>query len=322
MRIAVMGSGAVGAYFGAKLALAGNDVVFIARGNHLAAMRCDGLRVHSPGGGLHIEKSIFTETPSDVGIVDMVLFCVKSYDTQLAADALDPLIGRDTTILSLQNGIDNAAKIAYRWGTERTLAGVVYIGAHVSAPGVVDHSSGGRIILGPLKGSPAEKSYALQTIFLTAGVPCEISSDSEQIQWAKLLWNAPFCAIACITRANVAEILGSQDLREVALECMKEVQAAAKTCGVEINSRLFSETLNFSSSLGPFKPSMLQDLEAGKPLEYEAFNGIVVKSLKEHGQQAPVNRVFYASLHYFDSQIRKGHYAGQHAHTHNHSNLP
>ena len=305
-----------GAYFGAMLARAGNDVGFIARGNHLATMRWQGLSVHSPGANLRLEKSLFTDTPADIGIVDLVLFCVKSYDTQTAAAALGPLVGSDTSILSLQNGIDNPAKIAERWGKERTWSGVVYVGAQISGPGIVTHSSGGRIILGPVKSKPAEKVHAIKSIFSAAGVPCEIVSNIEQLQWEKLLWNAPFCAIACITRANVAEILSSQQLSEVAVECMKEVQAAAKTRGINIDSKLFRDTLNFSSSLGSFKPSMLQDLEAGKPLEYEAFNGIVVRSLLEHGLEAPVNRVFYATLAYLDSEIRNKRYIGQHARTH------
>jgi 2-dehydropantoate 2-reductase len=322
MRIAVMGSGAVGAYFGAKLARAGNDVAFVARGNHLTAMRCHGLHVHSPEGNLHVQNSLFTETPSDIGIVDLILFCVKSYDTQTAVKALGPLIGPDTTILSLQNGIDNPAKIAEQWGAERTWAGVVYIGAHISSPGIVNHSSGGRIISGPLKSKPAEKIYAIESILSAAGVPCQIVSNIQQIQWTKLLWNAPFCAIACITGANVAEILRSQELTAIAVECMKEVRAAARTRDIDIDSQLISDTLKFSKSLGSFKPSMLQDLEAGKPLEYEAFNGIVVRLLKEHGLEAPVNRVFYATLAYRESQDRAGRYTAQHARTHNSSNPP
>src|SRR5688572_5587586 len=148
MRIAVMGTGAVGGYFGAKLAAAGHEIVFIARGIHLEAMRRTGLRIDSPNGEVRVSDSLFTNNPAEFGAADLVLFCVKSYDTETAAKALAPLIRDRTVILSLQNGVDNPVKIARAWGTQRTFAGVVYIGAQVAAPGVIFHSSGGKIVFG------------------------------------------------------------------------------------------------------------------------------------------------------------------------------
>ena len=131
MRIAIMGTGAVGGYFGAKLAAAGNDVVFIVRQKQLATLRSKGLRVESPGGNLHVQNALFTHSAADAANADLVLFCVKSYDTTEATAALAPLMSGRTAILSLQNGIDNPAKIADRWGADRTFAGVVYIGAQI-----------------------------------------------------------------------------------------------------------------------------------------------------------------------------------------------
>ncbi|MCE3242889.1 MAG: putative 2-dehydropantoate 2-reductase (Ketopantoate reductase) reductase, partial [Deltaproteobacteria bacterium] len=162
MRIAVMGTGAVGGYFGAKLAAAGDDVVFIARQRHLPGLRRNGLRIESFNGDLHVRNGLFTDSPADAGMVDLVLFCVKSYDTTEAAAALAPMISKQTAILSLQNGIDNPDKIAGFWGTERTLAGVVYIGAQVSAPGVIQHSSGGKIVLGPISGHPRDTAHRVE----------------------------------------------------------------------------------------------------------------------------------------------------------------
>ena len=127
----------------------------------------------------------------------------------------------------------------------------------------------------------------------------------RNVQWRKLLWNAPFCAISCMTRATAKEIVESDSLTKLALDCMMEVREAAKTQAVDLDPALFDETLNFSKSLGDFKPSMLQDLEAGKPLEYEAFNGIVVKLLRQTGKEAPTNQVFYGTLEYLDKKIRK-----------------
>ena len=304
MRVAVMGAGAVGGYFGARLAAASNDIAFIARGRHLAAMRQQGLTLESPQGNLHIRDALFTDDLSQVGVVDLVLFCVKSYDTQATAAQLASLIGDRTIILSLQNGVDNADKIAQRWGYQRTLAGVVYIGSQLLQPGKIRHSSGGRIVFGALDGQAHESTLAVERLLSSARISCEISKAIRNIQWRKLLWNAPFCAISCLTHTSVKEIVESDSLTKLALDCMAEVREAAQTQAIDLDPALFEETLNFSKTLGDFKPSMLQDFEAGKPLEYEAFNGIVVKLLGHIGKQAPTNHVFYGALKYLDKKIR------------------
>jgi 2-dehydropantoate 2-reductase len=304
IRIAVMGAGAVGGYFGAKLSASGNDVVFVARGAHLDALRRDGLRVDSPGGDLRIQNALFTSDYGEVGAVDLILFCVKSYDTDAAVRALAPMIGNTTLILSLQNGVDNADKIAAHWGEQHTLAGVVYLGSQLVGPGAIKHSAGGRIVFGELEGSVRDRTRSVQRALTAAGIPAEISKDIRKAQWRKLLWNAPFCAISCLTRATVKEIIESDSLRQLAVDCMNEVRQAARTQGVDLEPELIDETLDFSKSLGGFKPSMLQDLEARKPLEYQAFNGVVLKLLRQSGKEAPVNQIFYGALAYLDKKLR------------------
>src|SRR5262245_7989605 len=305
MRIAVMGAGAVGAYFGAKLAAARHNLAFIARGKHLAAMQANGLKVNSPSGNLHIAQARFTADTKEIGAVDLILFCVKSYDTIGAAASLKPMIGPDTMILSLQNGVDNAEKIAQLWGEKRTLAGVVYIGAQVTEPAVVTHSAGGKVVFGQMDGAVSESAKAVEHLLSAAGIPRELHVSIQRVQWSKLLWNAPFCAISCLTRASMKQIVESAPLLELARECMTEVKTAAHTRGVDLSPALFDETISFSRGLGEFKPSMLQDLEAGKPLEYEAFNGVVVKHLRRAGKAAPVNQSFYALLEHLDEKIRE-----------------
>jgi 2-dehydropantoate 2-reductase len=305
MRIAVMGSGAVGGYFGAKLAAAGHELVFLARGKALDAMRRAGLRISSTNGDLHITDAVFSASPAEVGRVDLILFCVKSYDTEAAAQSLASMVGRHTTILSLQNGIDNPSKIARLWDERRTLAGVVYIGAQSESPGVIIHSGGGKIIFGQLDEKAEDSAKAVERLLLQAGIPCELSSNIQKVQWTKLLWNAPFCAISCLTRADVKQIVESDALTKLALDCMAEVQAAAGSRGVDLPRALFEETMAFSKGLGAFKPSMLQDLIARKPLEYEAFNGIVTNILQQAGQAAPINQTFYALLRQLDNQLRE-----------------
>jgi 2-dehydropantoate 2-reductase len=305
MRIAVIGTGAVGGYFGAKLAAAGHELAFLARGKHLDALQATGLRVVSPNGDLHIQQAQFLANPAQAGVVDVILFCVKSYDTQAAVESLGPLLSAKTIIVSLQNGIDNPQKIAAVWPGQRILAGVVYIGAEISFPGVIRHSNGGKIVFGELDGQTDQSAIRIERLLSEAEIPCQLSSKIEEVQWSKLLWNAPFCAISCLARANIKQIVASAPLTRLALDCMGEVQSAAELRSVILPRTLFDQTIAFSRGLGAFKPSMLQDLEAGKPLEYDAFNGFVVKILQASGRAAPINQAFYSLLHHLERQSRE-----------------
>jgi 2-dehydropantoate 2-reductase len=304
MRIAVMGSGAVGGYFGAKLAAAKHQVAFIARGSHLAALRANGLLVKSANGDLHIRDGHFTSDTQTVRQVDLILFCVKSYDTVTAAEIIKPMVSDQTLILSLQNGIDNPEKLARIYGERRILPAVVYVGAHVSAPGVIAHSTGGRIIFGQMDNEIGDPAQRVAKLLTDAGIPREVTAEIGKVQWTKLLWNAPFCAISCLTQANVKQIVESESLVKLALDCMAEVRAAAQTKDIDLDRQLCDDVLTFSRTLGAFKPSMLQDLEANKPLEYDAFNGVVVRLLEAAGRSAPINQTFFAMLAFLDRKIR------------------
>jgi 2-dehydropantoate 2-reductase len=207
--------------------------------------------------------------------------------------------------LSLQNGVDNPEKIACRWDALRTFAGVVYIAGQISAPGVMLHSAGGKIIFGELDGSTGDTAKLIAQILAAADIPCDLHPVIQKVQWTKLLWNAAFCAISCLTCANMKQIVESEPLINLAFACMVEVQTAALTRGIALPRGLLDQAVAFSKGLGEFRPSMLQDLEAGKPLEYEALNGIIVKLLNQAGKQAPINQTFYATLQYFDKKIRE-----------------
>jgi 2-dehydropantoate 2-reductase len=304
VRIAVMGAGAVGGYFGARLVANSNEVAFIARGPHLTALRRGGLTVESFQKNLHIRDALFTDDLNEVGPMDLILFCVKSYDTEPVAQSLGPMMGSETVILSLQNGVDNADKIARLWRNHHVLAGVVYIASQSIESGRIKHSAGGKIVFGAQDGQAHMTAEAVERLLSSAEISCEVNRDIRAVQWRKLLWNAPFCAISCLTRATVGEIVESDSLTKLALACMAEVREAATTQAIDLSPALFGETLQFSKGLGDFKPSMLQDLEAGKPLEFEAFNGIVVNLLQRAGKQAPTNQVFYSALRYLDERIR------------------
>jgi 2-dehydropantoate 2-reductase len=239
-----------------------------------------------------------------VGPVDLVLFCVKSYDTEVAGKQVAPLVGEKTMIVSLQNGVDNGDRLARRWGNGRVLAAVVFLAAKIASPGVIEHSAAGEIVLGALDGAPGGKAEELQRIFDDAGVPCRLSHEIRKELWKKLVWNAPFCAISCLTGEAVKTIIESDSLRKMAVGCMEEVLEAARVRDVPLDRVVLDACLSFSRTIGDFKPSMLQDLESGKPLEHEAFNGLVLRILLEAGRKAPINQFFYGTLKFLDQRNR------------------
>jgi 2-dehydropantoate 2-reductase len=306
MRIAVMGAGAVGGYFGARLAASGADVTFIARGEHLKAMRQDGLRVKSIKGDLEIHSE-FVASSDRIVPVDLVLFAVKSQDTEEAARSLAPFMGASTVVVSLQNGVDNADKIARLWGGERSLAAVAYIAARISAPGVIEHSGGGRITLGSLQPGGEESALAVHAMLAEARISCDVSSDIREVLWQKLAWSAPFCALSCLLHMTVGDILGSASLEALVQGGIDEVLAAARCRGIDLPASTAQDVLSSSIALRDVKPSMLQDLEAGKPLEHEALNGIVVRILQQAGKRAPINEILYAALKRIDQDLRAKH---------------
>jgi 2-dehydropantoate 2-reductase len=303
MRVAVMGAGAVGGYFGARVAASGVDVTFIARGEHLKAMQKNGLRIKSIQGDLEIHSK-FISSADQIAPVDLVLFGVKSQDTEEAARALASFMGRETAVLSLQNGVDNADKIARLWGSDRSLAGVAYISARISAPGVIEHRGEGRVVLGSLHAGGQENARAVHSILAQAKISCAISSDIREVLWKKLAWNAPFCALSCLLHMTVGDILGSASLEALVTGCIDEVRDAARCRGIDLSPSTAQESLSFSTTLRNVKPSMLQDLEAGKPLEHEALNGIVVKILQQSGKRAPINEILYTALKHIDQDLR------------------
>jgi len=206
MKVAVMGSGAVGGYFGGLLAKGGADVTFIARGKHLEALRAQGLAVKSVKGdfSLHVKA---TGDPNEVGPLNLILFCVKSYDTERAMRQALPMVGRETAVLSLQNGIDNEEKIASIIGKEKVLAGVAYIGSSVPEPGVISHEAEGKIVFGEMDGGLSDRVLKLREFFDRCGLPAEASPDIKKALWAKLAWNAPFNAINALAGGLVKAIV-------------------------------------------------------------------------------------------------------------------
>lgn len=301
-RVLVMGTGALGAYYGGRLAQAGTDVVFVARGATLEALRREGVRIESAAGAERIAPVRAVATPAAAGPCGVVLVCVKSYDTDAAAAALRPVVGPETIVLSLQNGLDNEERLAAALALPPLLGGMTHIGAELTAPGVVRLDSGGRIFFGELDGRPSARVARLQALFAAAGIDHRASPRIAVLLWDKLAWNAAFNAATAVTRRTVGALLADDDGRALVRAAMLEVVAVAQASGVPLEAARVDDALRHSAAeLAPLRTSMLQDRERGRRLEYDALNGAVLRAADRHGVPAPVNRVLHALLAVIDA---------------------
>lgn len=292
-----MGAGGVGGYFGGRLARAGHEVVFVARGDNLEALERRGLRVYSAGGDFALPAVWATASPADAGRCDLVLVCVKSYDTPAAADALRPVVGAETVVLSLQNGIENEAILQERLELPPLMGGLTHIGAELEASGIVRHSSGGRIIVGEADGAVSARARWTERLFGAAGIDCRLSRHIAVMLWDKLSWNAAFNGLSAVTRSTVGEILRGADGRALARRAMLEVVAVARASGVPLDPERVDAAIAQSQREMPgLRTSMLQDLERGKRLEHDALNGAVVRAGARTGTATPVNHTLFAVL--------------------------
>src|SRR5215212_4914920 len=206
MRLAIIGAGGVGGYFGARLAAAGSDVSFVARGAHLDAIKARGLRLESPKGNLHIEKVAATSDPAEIGAVDIVLLTVKMYDLETAAASLPPLLGKRTAVVTLQNGVEAVDIVARHVGREHVVGGVAYIGAVISEPGVIRHTALDALIFGELDGSRSDRLAQLEAACLAAGFAARVSSDILADLWSKFARLSVFSGMTAVTRSTLGVI--------------------------------------------------------------------------------------------------------------------
>ena len=300
MRIAIMGTGGIGGFYGAQLALAGNDVWFIARGAHLQAIREHGLRVDSQAlGDLHVQPAQATDNPVEVGAVDAVLVTTKAYDLESAAEAIRPMVGAETVVLPLLNGVDIADRIGAHVGREHLLGGLCYISAAIAAPGMVREAGApNRVVFGELDGGPSERVKRLETVMRDAGIPAEGSDDVQREIWRKFMLIDAASGVSAVTASPMGPVLADEDTRVLFVDCMREVEALARRKGVDLPNNLVEESLAFARDKMPYdlKPSMLHDLEQGRKLEVDALNGTVARLGREMGVETPVNRFIHAAL--------------------------
>lgn len=300
MKILVMGAGAVGAYFGARLRAAGEDVVLCARGDHLRAIRERGLDLTSIRGDLKIEISA-TDTPRDFAPYDLILFCVKAYDTDAAARAIEGCLKPGGAILTIQNGVENEANLAAIFGRDAVMGGNARVGVEILAPGKIAYLSTGQIDFGELDGRESERAKAIAAVFQRAGILGQLSADIMTLRWDKLVWNGALNTVATLTRRRVGEILDDAESMKLLRTVMKEIVDVARAEGAQISDdRIDAYIAHSQKNLRALKTSTQQDLEHGKALEYEALSGAVVRAARRHGISVPANETVYALLRLLD----------------------
>lgn len=299
MRIAVFGAGGVGGYFGGRLAQAGEEVIFIARGEHLRAIRKEGLRVDSLKGDFTIQPAQATDEPSQVGEVDAALVGVKAWQVPEAAAALQPMVGRQTFVVPLQNGVDSPAQLASVLGQDHVLGGLCQISCLLAGPGHIRHVGlDPYIAFGEMDGQPSERAMRLLQAFERAvGVRAEVSKDIQAAMWRKFLFIAAISGVGAATRAPIGITRSVPESRTLLVQAMKEVHNLAQWRGVHLPEEVVEQTLAFIDGLAPgVMASMQRDIIAGRQSELAAQNGAVVRMGLESGLPTPVHTFLYSAL--------------------------
>ena len=298
MRVAVYGAGGVGAYFGGRLAQAGDPVTFIARGAHLDALRTGGLRVDSIKGDFVVQPARATDDPGTVGPVDLVLVGVKAWQVPEAGAAMRPLVGPDTLVLPLQNGVEAPAQLAAALGSGPVVGGLCGISSFVVAPGHVRHVAIDPFIrLGELDKRPSARTETVRQAFLRAGVTAEIPPDIHAALWLKLLFIAPSAGVGAVSRTPVGIWRHVPEAREVAERGMEEIVAVARARKIPLPGDAVPSVMAMVDGLPPATTMSLQrDLAEGRPSELDAQIGAVGRLGREVGVVTPVHDFLYASL--------------------------
>ena len=299
MKVLVVGAGAVGSYYGGRLALAGHDVTLIGRKRHIEAIQSNGLTLDSKITGKHNVSVTASESLIPSKPPNLVLLCVKSYDTEAAAHSLREFIAPQTVVLCLQNGIDNHEIAGRILGASRVHPTVIYVGVRIPEPGVVEHVARGEINI-------AEELSVLAPVFDSAGILAKTTDNILGVLWSKLLLNASCNALGMFCAIPFSQLVADPDMRQVITDAVDEVVRIADAKGIRIPGENYAtQVIKTCVSLGPGLSSMLQDYRAGKKLEVEALNGVVVRLGRELGIPTPYNATFYATAKLMSSEAAK-----------------
>ena len=297
MRIAIVGTGGVGGYYGARLAEAGAEVSFLARGAHLAAIRERGLRVLSPNGDIHLPRATATDRPEDVGPVDVVFISVKLYDTESALALLPPLIGPATVVVSFQNGVDAVETITRAVGRRHAAGGTTYLVAAISEPGVIKHTALGRLVFGPLDAAQRPVLEELHDLCQKARLDVVLSDNIMVEIWAKFVRLTAFSGLTSVTRRPIGALQTDPDLSVLFRRAVEEAVAVARAKQIPLPPTIVDDIVASTSTMPPeSKSSMLGDLEGGRRLELPWLSGAVVRIGAEVGIPTPTHAFINAVL--------------------------
>jgi 2-dehydropantoate 2-reductase len=298
MRIAVVGAGGVGGGFGAALAKAGAEVTFIARGAHLAAMQARGLVVKGGRGETHLVPTQATDDPAGIGPVDVVLFCVKLWDVESAGAKIKPLVGPETAVIPLQNGIDAAERLIPILGRDAVMGGVAQISASIVEPGLISQvGTFMRMIFGELDGRPSPRGEAFLALCQKAGFDATLSGQILTELWMKFILLASNASMTAATRLPIGKLRDDPDLRAVFIAAFSEAAAVGRAKGVALPADAVEKILDFVGHAPPaMKASMALDLERGNRLELPWLGGKVVALGRELGVPTPTHAMLYALL--------------------------
>jgi 2-dehydropantoate 2-reductase len=298
VRIAVMGTGGVGGYFGARLARGGNEVAFVARGRQLAALRAHGLRVESPLGDMHLPQVEATDNPADIGPVDLVLFSVKLWDTRAAAESVKPLLGEQTAVVSFQNGVVKDDILREVLGAEHVIGGVSYIAATIAEPGVIRHAGTlQKLVFGEYDGSLSPRVRQFRDACADSGIDAEVSEQIEQTIWEKFVFLVGLSGTTTLARSVIGPIRSHPRSRAFLRDVMEEVVRVARAQGAPLAADYADERLAFIDQVPEtMTSSMHHDLENGNRLEVAWLSGDVVERGARLGVPAPCNRAIFDIL--------------------------
>ncbi|HEV2438898.1 MAG TPA: 2-dehydropantoate 2-reductase [bacterium] len=301
MRVAVIGAGGTGGYFGGLLARAGHDVTFVARGAHLDAIRARGLTVNSRLAGNFTVRAAATDDIHSIGPADLVMVCVKTYSMDTVLPPLPSLVGPKTMIVSMQNGIDNEDRIAAVTGPEPVLGMAAQVSSFVQAPGVVGQIGGpGRLIFGEMAGGESARAAALLTTFRDAGITAELRPDIRLGLWEKFIFICGVSGVTALTRLPMGLIFADRETAALMRATLEEAAAVARAEGVDVAPQFAEQAAASMAKMEPwFRGSMAQDLLEGRRLELETLNGTVVRLGRVREVAVPVNWTIYAALRPF-----------------------
>ena len=297
MKIAAMGAGGVGGYFGARLQQAGHDVTFFARARHLEAIRANGLKVESPHGDALLKVRVL-EDPREADVADVILFAVKLWDTEAAAEKLRPIVGPATALIPFQNGVESISRLCAFFPEKNVLGGSAYIATRVKAPGVIEHTGQmSRLQFGPVVPSQRRAAEAFLKACLDSKIQAEIPDDIVRANWEKFVFLVAVSSATAVARAPLGVVRSDPDLRWLFEQAMRETWRVGRARGVALAEDFVEARMKFADGLhADMKASLAHDLENGGRLEAPWLCGAVARMAQELGLDAPVNRSVYAAL--------------------------